>query len=164
MARNYTVAISKAYFPKSFWTTVGLGPFDEHAEVVGVRASSRTEAAEKAWARHGKRWRRHMHKPASKLIVCLHVNDPDAGRGGLASRLHPVKVYEEESMAFNPDVIISEFADGDETLRVLDYGEPVPYRRIAKDFDLDPHEHGNSWELFKSVENNRRYILRTVII
>ena len=95
MARNYTVAISKVYFSKDFWKTAGLGQFDEYAEVMGVRASSRTEAAETAWKRHGQRWRRHMIPQASKLIVRLHVSDPLVGAGGFAGRLVPVKVYEE---------------------------------------------------------------------
>lgn len=96
MAKNYTVAISKVYFPKSFWKTARLGQFDEFAEVIGIRASSRTEAAETAWKRHGKRWRRHMVPQASKLIIRLHVNCPISGTGGHTGRLTPIKVYEEE--------------------------------------------------------------------
>ena len=95
MAKNYTVAISKLYFPKEFWKTVGLDQFDEYADVVGIRASSRTEAATKAWEKYGKGWRRNMVKQASRLIVSLHINDPNLERGGLVGRLTPIKVYEE---------------------------------------------------------------------
>ena len=95
MARNYTVAISKVYFSKEFWKTANLGQFDEYAEVLGIRASSRTEAAETAWKRYGKRWRKNMAPQASKLIVRPHVSDPLVGTGGYAGRLVPVKVYEE---------------------------------------------------------------------
>ena len=103
MARNYTVAISKVYFPEKFWKTASLGQFNEYAEVLGIRASSRTEAAETAWKRHGKRWRENMKPQASKLIVRLHVNDPLVGAGGYVGRLVPVRVFYEEIM----DVLIT---------------------------------------------------------
>ena len=100
--RVYTVYIAKWYFPKELWPK---GEMSEVYDVVRIKASSRREAANKVWAKKGKEWLEKMNpKETSKRIVSLAVDEPSAASydrgkkymgGGAASRLMPVKVYEE---------------------------------------------------------------------
>lgn len=89
--RVYKVGISKYYFPY-------IETFHDCYEVVRVRASSRTEAAKKAWSENGARWLQKMKPNTSRLgrKVSLHVNEPRAGVGGLLGRLATITVYKEE--------------------------------------------------------------------
>jgi len=86
---RYDVGIDKAYFPKSLWRTG-----TEFLEVVKITATSRSEAASKAWQKHGNKWLSMMNpQVTTKRIVSLYVNSPDAGVGGTLGRLSTIEVY-----------------------------------------------------------------------
>jgi hypothetical protein len=86
--RLYTVGIDKAYFavpPK-------LAPGVTVADEVRVRATGRTDAAHKAWAKHRLRWLPSLRRG---MKVSLYVNDPTAGVGGKLTRLSPICISED---------------------------------------------------------------------
>lgn len=90
----YKVYIHKIYFPKEKQTKELFVSSQYEDKVI---ATSRTEAAEKVWARNGKKWLKEMEpKQTTIRIICLHVNDPRIGTCGLAHRLNPIKVYTEK--------------------------------------------------------------------
>ena len=92
---RFKVGVAKDYFPKEIRPT---GPGNSFQEIVNIMAGSRTEAAQKAWTKHGERWLEMMGpKETSKRTVRLHVDDPDSKKflQGALGRLVPEKVFTE---------------------------------------------------------------------
>ncbi len=92
MDKMFHVYISKAYFP------IGSQPakykYTEIWDELDVPASSRTEAAQKAWQLKGEEWLQRMNSKVTTVRkVSLHVNDPISKT--LATRLIPILVYKE---------------------------------------------------------------------
>ena len=90
--RTYKVYISKVYFPKKLHS-----PESKMTEVYvswKIKANSRTDAAQKIWAKYGDRLLKDMKNTGSRLPrkVSLNVNEPTAGVTGTASRLYPINV------------------------------------------------------------------------
>ena len=85
--RLYRVAIDKVYFAVPLKLPPGVTVADE----VRIRATGRTDAAEKACATFRLRWRPSL-RPDTK--ISLYVNDPTAGVGGKLTRLQPICVSE----------------------------------------------------------------------
>jgi len=88
----YKVSIPKCYFPKDSWPKgVTL-----YMETVKMFANSRSEAAQKAWQKHGNRW---LKMSAPKVTKIRHwglaVNYPQKGPLGFASRYETIRVYSE---------------------------------------------------------------------
>ena len=86
--RVYDVGVPKEYFPKSAWPK-GVAEF---VRVHKVKAASRTEAANKVWAKYGKGYLLRMGPRQTKLPrkISLFVS---GGEGTPPGRLRPVLVH-----------------------------------------------------------------------
>lgn len=89
----FRVYIAKWYFPREIWPKT----CSEQFESWGIIANSRREAANKIWGKYREELLNKMIPHTSKLPrrVSLHVNSPNAGATGLASRLSPIMIKEE---------------------------------------------------------------------
>lgn len=88
---NFTVAISKNYFPRALWPNSPSG-VQEFYETVEIQAATRTEAARKTWAKHSERWL-GLVKPSETMApqrISLHVGTQTTPPG----RLDPILVFE----------------------------------------------------------------------
>jgi hypothetical protein len=62
--------------------------------LIKIKATSRTEAAKKAWELKSKDWLKKMNpKVTSIRRISLNVNDPNSPGNIAASRLPPIEVY-----------------------------------------------------------------------
>jgi len=90
--RTYTTGISKVYWPKNVKLPEQPSAGCDTILVKKIKAPSRESAAWIAW----ETFYRDMLVPVlPKHVkrVCVYVNDPTAGVGGLIGRLEPVLVY-----------------------------------------------------------------------
>ena len=89
--RFFLIGIHKIYFPPELRSSE---PGNEFYEVVKEKATSRPEAAQKAWTKHGPRWLPLLTpKQTTVRRISLYVNEPLAGTGGKLGRLGPIEVY-----------------------------------------------------------------------
>ena len=89
--RKFKVGVRKDYFPRDLWPKEIMIAY---VEVVKVFATSRTEAADKVWQKHGQRWIAQM--TPGRLAVSLDVNEPTISVSGTLGRLRAINVYQSD--------------------------------------------------------------------
>jgi hypothetical protein len=89
---TYRVYINKVYFPKDIWLDLLI--HGDEFDSVKVKATSRIDAAKKAWDLKGKMWLKKMNpKSTSVRRISLNVNDPFSTGKVPASRLPVIEVF-----------------------------------------------------------------------